>query len=184
MKSGSANSPAIECEETHQLKHLVILQNFVGFEDYTGSNAYLFQPAVSILVAAIHDFSLKKKQSFILDGTLSNFEIADKNISRSLKRKRHVQILYIYLNPEKAWEFVQARERKEGRKIPSDQFVEQYFRARKNVNKLKQKYGSSIKVDLLLKDIDGSNRLYKAGIDCIDHHKPERYTKDAINEFI
>ncbi len=88
------------------------------------------------------------------------------------------------LNSEKAWEFVRARERKEGRKIPSAQFVEQYFRARKNVNKLKQKYGSSIKVDLLLKDIDGSNRLYKAGIDCIDHHKPERYTKDAINEFI
>ena len=80
------------------------------FEDYTGSNAYLFQPAVSILVAAIHDFALKKKQSFILDGTLSNFEIADENISRSLKRKRHVQILYVYLNPEKAWEFVRARE--------------------------------------------------------------------------
>ncbi len=97
MKSGSANSPAIECEETNQLKQLVLLQFFVGFEDYTGSNAYLFQPAVSILVAAIHDFSLKKKQSFILDGTLSNFDIADENISRSLKRKRHVQILYVYL---------------------------------------------------------------------------------------
>ena len=110
MKSGSANSPAIECEETHQLKHLVILKIFVGFEDYTGSNAYLFQPAESILVAAIHDFALKKKQSFILDGTLSNFDIADENISRSLIRKRHVQIPYVYLNPEKAWKFVRARE--------------------------------------------------------------------------
>lgn len=41
-----------------------------------------------------------------------------------------------------------------------------------------------IKVDLLLKDIDGNNRLYKAGIDCIDHHITENYSKADIEELI
>lgn len=155
-----------------------------NFEDYTGNNAWLFQPAVSILVSAIIDIALKQSQSFILDGTLSNFEIANENISRSLKRKRYVQLLYVYLSPEKAWEFVQAREKKEGRKIPPERFIEQYFMARQNVNQLKQIYGNKIKVDLLLKDIEGKNRLYKAGIDCIDHHIPEKYSKSGIEELI
>ncbi len=123
------------------------------FEDYTGNNAWLFQPAVSILVSAILDVALKQNQTFVLDGTLSNFKIANENISRSLKRNRYVQLLYVYLSPEKAWEFVQAREKKEGRKIPPDRFIEQYFMARQNVNQLKQIYGNKIKVDLLLKEI-------------------------------
>ena len=63
------------------------------FEDYTGANSYLFQRAVSILVEKLHDFALKQKQSFLLDGTLSNHEIAEKNIGRSLDKKRFVQIL-------------------------------------------------------------------------------------------
>ena len=155
-----------------------------NFEDYSGNNAWLFQSAVSILVSAILDHAFKQRQSFILDGTLSNFKIANENISRSLKRKRHVQLLYVYLNPEKAWEFVQAREKTEGRNIPPERFIEQYFMARQNVNQLKQKYGNKINVDLLLKDIDGTNRLYKAGIDCIDHHIPEKYSKADIEELI
>lgn len=154
------------------------------FEDYSGNNAWLFQPAVSILVSAILDLAFKQNQSFILDGTLSNFRIANENIMRSIERKRNVQLLYVYLNPEKAWEFVQAREKKEGRKIPSERFIDQYFLARQNVNRLKQIFGNKIKVDLLLKDIDGVNRLYKAGIDSIDHHIPEKYSKADIRELI
>ena len=55
------------------------------FEHYTGSNSWLFQPAVSILVEKIHDLALKQQQSFILDGTLLNDNKAEENIARSLK---------------------------------------------------------------------------------------------------
>ena len=58
------------------------------FEHYSGDNAWLFQPAVSILVDKIHDLALKQRQSFILDGTLSNHEKALENITRSLEKKR------------------------------------------------------------------------------------------------
>ena len=112
------------------------------FDAYDGRNSHLFQGAVSILVDCILDFAFKNKQSFVLDGTLSNIVIARKNIERSLKKKRnrYVQILYVYQNPIKAWEFVQARERLEGRKILKNDFIKQYFAAREVVNSLKGEF--------------------------------------------
>ena len=79
------------------------------FDGYTGDNAYLFQRAVSVLVEKIHDLALEQGQSFLLDGTLSNYEKASHNIARSLRKRRVVQILYVYQDPCLAWQFVQAR---------------------------------------------------------------------------
>ena len=45
-----------------------------NFEEYTGNYAWVFQPAASILMAVILDIALKQNQSFVIDGTLSNFE--------------------------------------------------------------------------------------------------------------
>jgi len=95
------------------------------FEDYTGDNSWLFQGAVSILVEKIHDLALKQKQSFLLDGTMSHYDVAEKNVDRSLKKGRLVQILYVYQEPCLAWEFVKARESEEGRRIEPEHFIDQ-----------------------------------------------------------
>ncbi|MBI6853384.1 zeta toxin family protein [Pseudomonas cichorii] len=150
------------------------------FEGYRGGNAYLFQGAVSILVSKIIDLALAQKQSFVLDGTLAKIDIARSNVERSLDKGRYVQILYVYQNPLLAWEFVQAREKAEGRRILTEHFVEQYFAARDVVNTLKLEYGKDVHVDLLLKHIDNSDRLYKANVDKIDYHIPERYTREEL----
>lgn len=97
---------------------------------YTGANAWLFQRAVTPLVERIHDLALKQKQSFLLDGTLASYEVAARNVGRSLGKARTVQILYVYQEPELAWRFVQARESAEGRRIEPADFVRQYFAAR------------------------------------------------------
>ena len=152
------------------------------FSQYTGGNAHLFQGAVSILVDKIHDLVMDQKQSFLLDGTLSRYEVANRNIKRSLEKKRAVQILYVYQEPKLAWEFVQAREALEGRRIQVESFIEQYFGAREVVNRLKREYQSRIKVDLLIKNIDNSQRSYRAGIDQIDNHVPESYTRDELGK--
>lgn len=155
------------------------------FPGYRGVNSFLFQPAVSILVDKIHDIALDQKQSFLLDGTLSHYEVAKKNIERSLKRDRTVQILYVYQEPRLAWEFVCAREAAEGRNIPLDQFVDQYFAARAVVNRLKAEFGSALKVDLLLKNNnDISGRTFKAGIDQIDNHIPEKYDRATLERML
>jgi len=151
---------------------------------YTGENAYLLQPAVSVLVEKIHDMALEQRQSFLLDGTLSNYERARRNIERSIGRKRTVQILYVYQEPQLAWEFVQAREAAEGRRIPTEQFIDQYFSAREVVNRLKAELGKAIKVDLLLKNNDNSSRMYQAGVDRIDTHIPERYSRLDVERML
>lgn len=84
---------------------------------YTGSNAHIFQGAVSVAVDKIHDHVLRHNQNFILDGTLSDFERAKHNIERSLEKQRTVFIFYIYQDPIIAWQFTQRRELKEGRRV-------------------------------------------------------------------
>jgi UDP-N-acetylglucosamine kinase len=154
------------------------------FPRYTGNNAWLFQRAVSILVDRIHDVVLDQSQSFLLDGTLSHYDVAKKNIERSLRKKRSVQILYVYQEPRLAWDFVQAREAQEGRRIRPETFIDQYFAARDVVNRLKLEFGKKISVDLLLKNNDNSRRLYQAGIDRIDHHIPEKYSRADVEQMI
>lgn len=151
---------------------------------YSGGNAWLFQKAVISIVEAIHDRALQQKQSFIMDGTLSSYDVALKNIERSVKRKRLVQILYVYQSPEQAWRFVQAREAAEGRRIEPETFVRQYFAAREVVNKLKWELGVQVRVDLLMKNNDGTHRFYKAGIDQIDNHIPEKYSPADVRHLV
>lgn len=154
------------------------------FPNYTGDNSCLFQKGISILVEKIHDYALKQKQSFLLDGTLSSYDKAEGNISRSLKKGRVVQILYVYQEPKLAWEFVKSREAVEGRNIRPENFIEQYFAARVVVNRLKLTFGPNVKVDLLLKNTDNTHKLYKAGVDQIDNHIPEKYTPADLEKLL
>ena len=93
------------------------------FDSYTGDNSHLFQDAATRLVEAVHDRALKNKVSFILDTTLSSYEMAKKNIERSLKKGRGIMVIFVYQSPENAWRFVQAREKIEGRRVPPEVFI-------------------------------------------------------------
>ncbi len=158
------------------------LRNY--FEDYTGTNSFVFQSAVSILVSSIHDHALSNRQSFLIDGTLSSLKQAKENIQRSLDKKRFVQILYVYQDPIQAWDFTQKREALEGRNIPKEVFIEQYFAARETVNALKKQFGPTIRVDLLVKNIDGSDQYYKENIDIIDSYVEEIYNRETLKKVI
>jgi predicted ABC-type ATPase len=152
----------------------------VEFPAYEGSNSWLFQGAVALLVERIHDRALVQGQSFLLDGTLSNYSVAEKNIERSLKRRRLVQILYVYQEPAFAWQFVRARQIQEGRHIPPEKFVDQYFMAREVVQKLKDNYGDQIRVDVLLKNTDGTTQRSFADVDDVDKCVPERFNREQV----
>lgn len=154
------------------------------FPGYNGQNSWLFQGAVSIWVARLLDLAHSQSQSFLLDGTLSNYERAKSNIERCLRKGRTVQILYVYQDPLLAWQFVQAREAEEGRRIPPEQFIDQYFAAREVVNALKGELGPKIKVDLLFKPNDKAEKLYRAGIDRIDNHVPEKYDRSTLEAML
>lgn len=83
------------------------------FPEYTGRNSSLFQRGVTSFVERTLDLVYQQRQSFLLDGTLANLELARRNIGRALnKDNRSVQIIYVYQRPELAWEFVLAREKR------------------------------------------------------------------------
>lgn len=154
------------------------------FPGYSGGNSWLFQGAVSILVERILDHAFKQKQSFLLDGTLASFEVARKNVQRSLDNGRVVQVLYVYQQPMQAWEFVKRREAADGRVIRPADFVHQYFAARDVVNRLKAEFGRALRVDLLVKNLDGTSRRYHAGIENIDHHVPEKFSRRYVEAWV
>jgi len=154
------------------------------FEDYKGDNSHLFIGSASIIADKIHDLALKNKQSFIFDGTLSNLGRARENIKRSLDKNRVIQIVYVYQEPKQAWKFVKDRETKEGRKIPKDAFIEQYFRARENTNTLKREFGGNIEVYLTIKNMDGTDLSYHQNIDSIDSYIPEKYNRADLKNII
>ncbi len=149
-----------------------------------GGSLTLFQRAVTSIVERIHDLALKQRQSFLLDGTLASYDVARRNIMRSLDKGRTVQILYVYQEPRQAWAFVRAREAQEGRRIQPDDFVRQYFAARAVVNQLKEDLGKRIQVDLLMKNNDGSQRFYRAAVDRIDNHIPEKYDLPTVQRML
>jgi hypothetical protein len=63
-------------------------------------------------------------------------------------------------------------------------FIEQYFKARNVVNCLKKTFGSRIRVDLLLKNIDGSNRLLQVNVEQIDSYIPETYDAQILRRIL
>ena len=151
---------------------------------YTGDNSALFQRAVSVLVDRTLDLAFQQSQSFLLDGTLTNYDKAVANIDRSLRYRRAVQVLYVYQEPAQAWTFVQAREALEGRRILPETFIDQYFGARDVVNRLKRHFDGEIRIDLLLKNIDGTNRTFMNNVDQIDSHVPEKYDLQALRTML
>lgn len=150
------------------------------FEGYNGGNSHLFQSAATRLVEAVHDRALKKKVSFILDTTLSCYEVAEKNIERSLNKGRTVMIIFVYQSPQNAWNFVQAREKVEGRRVPPDVFVKQFIDSQLVVNKLKAKFQKKIRVEVLVKDLT-EHKVYHCNVTTVDQYLEHRYDIASLN---
>jgi len=152
---------------------------------YQGANAYIFQKPASRMAHKIHDYVLKKKKDFVLDGTFANERIAFENISRSLKKNRGIIIVYLYQDPIKAWNFTQERERLEGRRIKKEDFIRQFFDSRKNVESVIHTFGDSISVWLAIKDYDDPSRLtLKLDVDNIAGHIKKSYTVDELEKLL
>ncbi|HFQ4960888.1 TPA: zeta toxin family protein [Vibrio vulnificus] len=154
------------------------------FEDYNGNNSYLFQAAVITLVERAMDMIFKNNQSFLLDGALASFHVADKNISRSLRKDRMVLVVFVYQRPELAWNFVKAREKVEGRRILPEHFVEQFFGSQQVIEQLKEKYGTHIQVDLLLKDNDGTTHSHHSDVSSLQPYLDPAYTLEVVREIV
>lgn len=89
-------------------------------------------------------------------------------------------IIFVYQEPTLAWEFVQAREKLEGRRILPTTFIDQFLNSQEVVRQVKAKYGAAIKIDLLIKNNDGSTRIYHDNITDVQHHIKKKYSRTEL----
>ncbi|MCK5320065.1 zeta toxin family protein [Candidatus Parcubacteria bacterium] len=147
---------------------------------YNGNNSHLFQGAVSVGVNKLYDYILKKRYNALLDSTFSSIKYAKENIERAISKDREVYIYYIYQDPKIAWEFTLKREKIENRKITIDIFVEDFFKARKNVNEVKNIFKEKVNIHLIKKDYNNNIEKYWINIARIDNYIKFVYTQESL----
>lgn len=155
--------------------------------NYIQGRAELFNAASNkgVEVLVDHCYDKKHNKSFLLDGTLSNLEVAKRNIDRALKRGRKVQIFFVYKDPIIAWSFTQKREKVEGRNIPKEEFVNHYFDSIRSVNALKADYGELVQVDLVRLETENDHPKmgdykFEFNITNIDGYIQKKYSEDNL----
>ena len=150
---------------------------------YNGANSDVVQGAASIAVDILYSYTLKNKYDLLLDGTFAKFDIAYRNIERSINKNREVAIHYIYQDPLVAWEFTKKREKLEGRRVPKKIFIESFLNAKNNVVKIKSIFKDDIKVYLVIKDY--SNSIKESYLDVhIDSYLKTKYSERKLNEML
>lgn len=147
---------------------------------FNGKNSSQIQRAASKGVSIILDYAFHNKQNILVDGTFANYEIMDKNIKRALDKTPKIGIFYLYQDPILAWEFTQVREKVEKRKISKSVFIDAFFKAKKNVNLIKEKYGNRIDVNLIIQNRDNSFKKIYFNIESIDNFLENEYTIGSL----
>jgi predicted ABC-type ATPase len=147
---------------------------------YNGKNSDEVQSAASIGVEKLYDCILKYKYEAIIDGTLASYRVAERNIERALKRNRIVYLFYIYQDPIIAWFFTKTREKLEGRVVTKEIFIEVFFKAYENVNKLKHKFGNNIEVYVIEKNFDHDLVIFEKNVVSIDSVTHITYNRQTL----
>jgi zeta toxin len=148
------------------------------------SNAHEFQSAANHGVEKLFDSVRKNRQNAIIDGTLAHIGSTQKNIERCISKGDRVGIIYVYQDPSRAWEFTCKREALEQRKIEKETFIDAFLNAPKNVNELKARYGSKLRVYLLEKDFDNKTNKVHINVDKIESYLKISYNAKELRRLL
>jgi len=142
------------------------------------------QRAASKGVDVLFDYVQDKSQNVIVDGTFANWEISYNNVKRALAKNRSVGVFYLYQDPKIAWVFTKKRDEIERRNITKKVFINCFFAAKENVNRIKDIFKEKITLDLIIKDFENKVAKYHINIDRIDNHLKARYTIGQLESLL
>lgn len=151
---------------------------------FNGKNSCEVQRATSKGVDFLFDHVQRKDQDVIVDGTFANLEISYNNVKRALAKDRSVGIFYLYQDPKIAWEFTKKRDEIEGRKITKKVFINCFFVAKENVNRIKDIFKEKITLDLIIKDFENKVAKYHINIVKVENHLKTRYTIGQLESLL
>ncbi|MCK4918242.1 MAG: zeta toxin family protein [Candidatus Pacebacteria bacterium] len=145
-------------------------------------NAQFLQEAATKGIEILLDYCFKKKVLFILDVTMGGeFKTIEKNIMRCLSKDIEPVIFYLYQDPLLAWDYTKKREKIEGRNILKNNFIQQFFKSRENVNLIKQKYKEKVILNLVIKNFLNQTEKYYPNIQNVDFYVKDDYNEDKLN---
>jgi UDP-N-acetylglucosamine kinase len=150
---------------------------------YNGENAHIYQRAATKGVHELYTHALRKKFNLILDGTFGYSKVRE-NIERSIKKGRKVEVFFIYNDLLQAWEFVKVREEDERRRVTKDVFIDTYFKSVENIRSEKAHFGSSIQLNVIVKNLDTEEDQIKLDVKHIDDFDLCPYTKDELHKLL
>lgn len=151
---------------------------------YTKHNSSEVQGAASLGVEKLLDCVLANGQDFLLDATFADYEKSRLNVKRCLKRDRKVGVIYLYQDPLIAWNFTKKREIMEGRPIPNHVFINAFFAAKLNVQKIKDEFKKDIELWLINKNLENDVEKTFFNIDNIDSYLKIKYNTETLFKII
>ena len=154
----------------------------IQFPGYDGSNSSQYQKVSAWLVDQSFKFVVDMGYSFILDATFAVLS-AEKNIIRTLKNRYRVTLFYVYQEPQVAWSFTKERELAEGTVVPKDTFINAFFQARENIEKVKKRY-PEVTLHIIIKDYQNNISEVHFDADNIQLVLPQQYTKQQLEEML
>lgn len=138
--------------------------------------------AAALGVEKLFDQVQKKSLNCVVDGTMTDYAKSESNVRRALGRNRRVGITYVYLDPIKAWEYVQIRYFEKKRAVPKDTFVETFCNSYENVNRLKAEYGDKILLDIVTFDKDNHADKTYYNVENLDGYVKLQYNREELYE--
>jgi len=152
---------------------------------YNGKNSYAIQRAAIKGMEKVIDHIYEHNQNVLIDGTFAHYDPSLKNIQRSLNHRRPVKIWYLYLDPKIAWDFTRKREKLEGRPIKKEDFINAFFWAKENVNKVKKELGKAVELNLVIKEIANPSKIkLELNIDNVDSYLTIGYNRGQLIEIL
>ena len=152
---------------------------------YTPQHADEFRKPATTFLNRIYDESLKRKYPIMMDGTFGS-KNAIKNIKRAISHGYIAILLYVYQDPNIAWDFTKARKKVEHRAISEDGFIETYFNLLLNLKTILTDKPDNLYIDAIIKFKDNQNYDYLPDITTqdIDNIVKETYNKDTLRKYI
>lgn len=179
---GSANSLFVRID-VDEIREFLTEYQKTDIKTGVRGNAHVVQKAANDGLDILRDYCLENEISFLHDGTFGNYDTMEMIVKKSIKAGRDVQIYYLYLDPLTAWEFTKAREYLEGRNIIKEKFVEQYFKSRENVDKIKKKFGDKVKIHCILKNCENVPIETAFNEQSVDKYLETKYNSGVIKRY-
>lgn len=151
---------------------------------YEGGNAHVFQQPITYITNQVFNHAIKTNKNILVDGTFSNHNLARQNIKKSLNKNRSIHIIYLYVDPISAWNFTQAREKKEGRRITKQVFIDALFNSKQCVKDIQVEFGKQVAVIVGIRDYEEDQEKIYQEVTDIDKYVKIPYSKEELSSLI